>query len=53
MEVQELKAIILRHTGRGNPVKAEDLAARFGYDDDRVIRKAIEDLITADFPSAA
>lgn len=46
----ELRLIILRHTGRDNPVKAMDLAAHFGYTDDRPIRLAIERLIDGDFP---
>jgi len=50
METNELRMIILKHTGRKNPIKADTLAARFGYDDDRPIRMAIEKLIDGDFP---
>ncbi len=46
----QLKAIILRHTGRETAISADTLAARFGYTDDRPIRKAIESLIDDGFP---
>lgn len=45
-----LKRILLDHVGREHPVKAELLASHFGYKDDRIIRKAIEELIDEGFP---
>jgi len=47
---QDLKLIILRHTGRSNPITARELAERYGHEDDRVIRKLIADLIDEGFP---
>ncbi len=46
----ELKRIIRQHTGRDNPIQADDLAGMFGYNDDRPIRLAIEKLIDTHFP---
>jgi hypothetical protein len=48
---RELRLIIQRHVGRAEAVTAGLLAQSFGFKDDRVIRKAIEDLIEKDgFP---
>jgi len=46
----ELQRILSRHVGRGNPITAGVLAEMFGYEDDRPIRKAIEELIDDNFP---
>ena len=42
---QELCLILGRHIGRDSAISAGTLAERFGYRDDRIIRKAIEELI--------
>jgi len=47
---KELRIILLRHIGRERAIKAEALAEMFGYRDDRIIRKAIEELIDDDLP---
>ena len=47
---QQLKMVLLQHTGRAKAIKSEALASRFGYDDDRPIRKIIEGLIDGGFP---
>jgi len=46
----QLKRIILGHTGRGKPITAGKLAELFGHSGDRIIRKAIEELIDDGFP---
>jgi hypothetical protein len=46
----QLKAIISRHVGRCEAIGAETLAEMFGFKDDRIIRKAIEELIDDNFP---
>jgi hypothetical protein len=46
----QLRLIILNHTGRDCAIKAADLAEHFGYTDDRLIRKTIEELIDDGFP---
>jgi len=46
----ELRHILERHIGRGNPITAETLAVRFNLSDDRPVRKAIEQLIDGGFP---
>jgi len=50
MDNLKLKRIILSHTGRAKPIKAEALAKIFGFKDDRPIRKAIEEMIDGGFP---
>ncbi len=46
----QLKAILQHRVGRDNVIGAGDLAERFGYQDDRPIRRAIENLIDDNFP---
>jgi len=46
----QVKAVLERHIGRGMSITAESLADMFGYEDDRPIRKAIEELIDNGFP---
>ena len=45
-----LKAILSHRVGRDKAITANYLAGRFGYKDDRLIRKAIEELIDDNFP---
>jgi hypothetical protein len=47
---KELKRILEGRVGREASVTAGELARMFGYEDDRIIRKAIEDLIDGGFP---
>lgn len=47
---RELRRIIERHIGRWDAITAGDLAAMFGYSDDRPVRRAIEELIDDNFP---
>ena len=47
---QQLREVLRHHVGRDKAIKAEELASRFGYIDDRPIRKAIEGLIDDGFP---
>lgn len=46
----QLRDILLGHMGRGRAIKAEELATRLGYSDDRPVRKAIEELIDDGLP---
>ena len=45
-----LRHVIERHVGRNNPIMAETMASSLDYSDDRLIRKAIAELIDDGFP---
>jgi len=54
LSTSDLKAAIrlemLRRVGRQYAIRGRELAGMYGYTDDRVVRKAIEELIDDHFP---
>jgi len=46
----QLRGILLGHMGRARAIKAEGLASRLGYFDDRLVRKVIKELIDEGLP---